>query len=266
MYERQSKKNGTTNFYETVGAVAEKVFETLPRQLKRMAFFEGLAGSDADISAIFEIEEDYESALDTNDEASYLGHERPRRVSSGSVQRNPPPRSPTTGYPMPRTRLNSIMYRGSEAAQSFVSPLAQVFQPLVVDEPIPEEPTDKAEGGSGVTPPVPVPSYGSATRRRLSSVHVMRGHQQPSPPLLQQIQARKFPTLSKSASPPRSALFMRSPEPQSSSRPETASEAIEESRVEHSGGRGVEQRLEDMEKTQKRIEEVLMEIARDIRH
>lgn len=72
LYERQSKQAGTTNLYDTIAHVAEKAFDTLPRSLKRMsmflglyldireaestffsiAFFEGLAGADADIDAV----------------------------------------------------------------------------------------------------------------------------------------------------------------------------------------------------------------------
>ena len=36
MYERQAKQTGALTFYETVSAAAEKVFDTLPRGLKRM--------------------------------------------------------------------------------------------------------------------------------------------------------------------------------------------------------------------------------------
>jgi hypothetical protein len=65
-YERQAKLIGAITFYETVAHIAEKVFS---RSLKRMsvcnfdvlcfvispsylAFFEGLAGVDADIDAV----------------------------------------------------------------------------------------------------------------------------------------------------------------------------------------------------------------------
>jgi hypothetical protein len=34
-YERQAKRAGTSNFRDTLGAVAENVFESLPRQVKR---------------------------------------------------------------------------------------------------------------------------------------------------------------------------------------------------------------------------------------
>jgi len=37
LYERQSKKSGTTGFYDTITAAAEKVIDTLPRHLKRLS-------------------------------------------------------------------------------------------------------------------------------------------------------------------------------------------------------------------------------------
>jgi hypothetical protein len=69
-YERQSKHGGTVTIYDTITHVAERIFDTLPRSLKRMskissvllrfvfihhnssAIFEGLAGADADIDAV----------------------------------------------------------------------------------------------------------------------------------------------------------------------------------------------------------------------
>jgi hypothetical protein len=36
-YERQAKRNGTTTVYDTLSAAAEKVFETLPRSIKRLS-------------------------------------------------------------------------------------------------------------------------------------------------------------------------------------------------------------------------------------
>lgn len=37
LHERQSKKNGTIGFYETIVVAAERIYDTLPRQLKRMS-------------------------------------------------------------------------------------------------------------------------------------------------------------------------------------------------------------------------------------
>jgi len=51
-YERQAKRTGAFTFYETISAAADKVFDTLPRSIKRMTFFEGLTGPDADIDAV----------------------------------------------------------------------------------------------------------------------------------------------------------------------------------------------------------------------
>lgn len=36
-YERQAKHSGSFTFYETVSAAAEKLFDTLPRHLKRLS-------------------------------------------------------------------------------------------------------------------------------------------------------------------------------------------------------------------------------------
>ncbi|KAI0334571.1 hypothetical protein GY45DRAFT_1318147 [Cubamyces sp. BRFM 1775] len=78
--------------------------------------------------------------------------------------------------PLPRARLNSIVTRGLDAAQSAVaSPLAQIFQPLIVDDDgggssllgLDEQGAQEGAGGGGG-----IISYGPATRRRLSSMHV----------------------------------------------------------------------------------------------
>ncbi|KII87361.1 hypothetical protein PLICRDRAFT_42989 [Plicaturopsis crispa FD-325 SS-3] len=202
-YERQSKKNGSTGFYETVAAAAEKVFDTLPRNFRRLTFFEGLAGTDADIDAVFELEEEMDSALDTQEYGTFPTNDdlrqrrmsimSQRRRSSGNHQkRSPsphraerPPVSPTTA--IPRQRVNSVLHRGAEMATSFTSPLAQIFQPLVVDEDIPEDPSAHPGG--------PV-SYGPASRRRLSSMQSVQ-RRTPTDNHLSQVQSlglRKFPS------------------------------------------------------------------------
>ncbi|EEB95083.1 hypothetical protein MPER_06005, partial [Moniliophthora perniciosa FA553] len=168
LYERQAKINGTIGFYDTVSAVAERAVERLPRSVKRLSLFERLAGSDADIDAIFEIEDELNtSALDTRDDpetslgraADKSPQPQHRRTSSSfgksdfrsagqntsmdsnetqaRLQSTLSPSTPPQDI-TPRQRLNSILNKGAEAAQSFTSPLAQIFQPLVVDpvEPI----------------------------------------------------------------------------------------------------------------------------------
>ncbi|KAJ4466152.1 hypothetical protein C8J55DRAFT_527523 [Lentinula edodes] len=228
LYERQAKHNGTTGFYETLIVVTERAYDSLPRQLKRLSIFEGLAGSDSDIDAIFEIEEELDtSALDTRDDVELGPGDKPPlspSVSTSSKPNSPPPSpskrrtsnssnrrtsnslqqrrtsnssqnrpfanqthlTPGGGpssssqdqlggsqpHPIsPRTRVNSIMSRGMEAAQSFTSPLAQIYQPLVVDDDLPlasDESLDQVpsvpQGGA------PLISYGPTTRRRLSSM------------------------------------------------------------------------------------------------
>ncbi|KAJ7765480.1 hypothetical protein DFH07DRAFT_1015251, partial [Mycena maculata] len=205
LYERQAKKNGTTNISETLVVMTENMLETLPRRFKLLNFFEGLAGSDSDIDVVFEIEDELmESALATGDELPTNGDafklQRQRRTSPYSSPTRPQPH-PVAGPPQPssssppparhipvpgpRNRVTSLMHRGAEAAQTFTSPLAQIFQPLVVDDGgIPQEPGVKPPvvqqnlgsgahpSQSGVAHPPPGVSYGPAYRRRLSSIHV----------------------------------------------------------------------------------------------
>ncbi|KAI0343039.1 hypothetical protein BDW22DRAFT_1316922, partial [Trametopsis cervina] len=210
LYERQAKRSGSLTFYETMSAAAEKVFDTLPRGLKRLSLFEGLAGADADIDAIFELEDSEhddteadESALDMNDGGAIppidirsgrrpsQSSRRPR-VSHSSAHTNGPahpsppasprkseggrsPPSPAPSHvPLPRTRLASLVTRVADGLQNAPSPLAQVFQPLIMhEEQADAAPPDGHNGPqlAGNTPPGATGiSYGPATRRRLSSM------------------------------------------------------------------------------------------------
>ncbi|KAJ4469533.1 hypothetical protein J3R30DRAFT_3661617 [Lentinula aciculospora] len=239
LYERQAKRGGTTGFYETLVVVTERAYDSLPRQLKRLSIFEGLAGSDSDIDAIFEIEEELDtSALDTRDDIEFgpQGGDKPPvspSVSVSTSKPNSPPSSPNKrrtsmssnrrmsnstqqrrtsnssqnrslhpshsqvhltpgGGPSsssqeqlggsqphlipPRNRVNSIMSRGLEAAQSFTSPLAQIYQPLVVDDDLPlASDEDESQDQMPLVPQgsAPLISYGPSTRRRLSSIQGM---------------------------------------------------------------------------------------------
>jgi len=96
--------------------------------------------------------------------------------SNGHVHFQTPPSSSTSSpHPIPRPRVNSVLNRGLEVAQSFTSPLAQIFQPLIVDDDgIPED----SEQNSGHAPPMI--SYGPASRRRLSSMTGRRMTSDPS--------------------------------------------------------------------------------------
>lgn len=156
------------------------------------------------------------------------------------------------------------MHRGADMAHTFTSPLAQIFQPLVVDDGgIPEDSVPQHNAPTAPSPSGPAPagvSYGPAYRRRLSSMHVrdqsghgpghgllghMRHHSE-SPKML-------FPTSGGGDDP-----FSASPDERAESIP-TAED------VEDNKGIGWIQRLEKMEARQGRIEALLERIAEDLR-
>lgn len=104
---------------------------------------------------------------------------------STTPQSQPQSLQPPVHIQLPRPRVNSIITRGLDMAQAAASPLAQIFQPLIVDDDlIPEEQGPESANntpgpaghGNGGGPPALV-SYGPATRRRLMSLHAA-----PSPP------------------------------------------------------------------------------------
>ncbi|PSS31019.1 hypothetical protein PHLCEN_2v2432 [Hermanssonia centrifuga] len=229
-----------------------------------LAFFEGLAGSEADIDAIFELEEEFEneSALDLTDAGPIppvdFRHRRPsqparpRGPSSGSISNSPSPlqdsspsspaRKPESSSPaplsppplshiaLPRTRVNSIL----SMAQSAPSPLAQVFQPLMMHEAASaasaaaaaaaDPPAEDQKGGGGggaedgqnapfpkMSSSPPAMSYGGpAVRRRLSSQQQQQQHRRDGS-LPQQaglgLGLRRFPPAAISSPPQTSAVF-----------------------------------------------------------
>jgi hypothetical protein len=255
------------------------------------AFFEGLAGSDADIDAIFQLEDEIdESALDTDDYpgmpthashshphlASHYGSS-PRRPSNTSQKRpnvsHSPPRREQHHHVPPssphgaRARLNSMLSRGAEAAHAITSPLAQVFQPLVVDDdPVTSDPSP---GPLAAAPATSGVSYGPATRRRLSSMKRTPTNDafggQISP-------LKKSSTTGNGprSGPPGNLPLSDSPksglpapddaEPRQSPFPQTAGET-EESEINSGGIIAWTRRLESMEERQKRIESLLMQLV-----
>ncbi|KAF8906298.1 hypothetical protein CPB84DRAFT_1726501 [Gymnopilus junonius] len=258
LYERQSKRAGTLTFYDTVSNVAERIIDTLPRSLKRMTFFEGLAGADADIDAVFEIEGEldgeFDSALDTGDNNDGPPLQNQRRLSGASSRKGRPsvPSSPPKAV---RPRLTSILNRGEN-----FSPLAQVFSPVV------EENREAGMPGTSLAHGV---VYGPATRRRLTS---MQSVQRPAPPDAfnghSHSNVKFFPNITDKSSPeqglpiPRS----RSQDPYHAQPPSTATEVKE---VEDDTGETVEQseimkRLQEIERRQERIEGLLGQIASSI--
>lgn len=122
------------------------------------------------------------------------------------------------------------------------SPLAQLFQPLIVDDAIPEDSYPHAGTREGV-------SYGPVSRRRLSSVTT-----------LQKTAPTQRETENENVSSPgqgpgeRSGLLWE---------PETAEETQEEEST--LGSLAWARRLDSMEKRQKRMEEVLSDILAAVR-
>ena len=74
-----------------------------------------------------------------------------------------------------RQRLTSMVQRGAEAATSFTSPLAQIYQPLVVDDDIVDQEVEPGSPVQHSQPPPPPPaniSYGPDRKStRLNSSH-----------------------------------------------------------------------------------------------
>ncbi|KAK0501531.1 hypothetical protein EDD18DRAFT_1143127 [Armillaria luteobubalina] len=291
LYERQAKFHGTTGFSETFTVAAEKVYDTLPKKLKWLALFEGLTRSDADIDAIFEIEDELNnSALETYPHApsgslsSYQRRDSPvpspsRTVSqtNTSGQQQPPQQNhphfddslsnapshfSSQPFPIARNRVNSILNRSFETAQSFTSPLAQIFQPLLLDDdPIADE---------SHSPPHLV-SFGPASRRRLSSMHQHRrgttdgghGHHSPTHQRSQEGSSLKRTDGGSgllSESPP-AVMSMSSPKDRSFMSLQTAA-AVKEEEAE-SGGYW--EKFAELEARQERMEKLLEQIAHSLK-
>ncbi|KAL4268992.1 Transient receptor potential calcium channel [Pleurotus pulmonarius] len=272
VYERQAKKNHTIGFYSTFSAIAEKAIDTLPRQFKRLTFFDGLAGADADIDAIFEIEEEAsESALDTTEyPMSPVDAPRDRRMSPtkrATKLPSPPPANRQHTGPArdaPRTRVASLLSDAAHNAAHAVSPLAQLFQPLIVDDSIPEESEASTEDGQVHQPhvviPIPQISYGPASRRRLSSIaRRPTGHD-----FNAQAHAtgmRKFPGTSGSA-----GTDHEHPMPESPSQLEESASQMKKDEGDDMGNTSsqVFSRLEKIEERQQRIERLLEQVVAGI--
>ncbi|KAH7870600.1 uncharacterized protein C8R40DRAFT_1175398 [Lentinula edodes] len=171
------------------------------------AIFEGLAGSDSDIDAIFEIEEELDtSALDTRDDVELGPSDKPPlspSVSTSSKPNSPPP-SPSkrqTSNSSNRRTSNSLQQRrtsnssqnrpfanqthltpgGGPSSSSQdqlggsqphpIPPRTRIYQPLVVDDDLPLASDESLDQVPSVPQGgAPLISYGPTTRRRLSSM------------------------------------------------------------------------------------------------
>ncbi|KAH7890816.1 hypothetical protein F5I97DRAFT_1838990 [Phlebopus sp. FC_14] len=301
-YERQSKKSGSIGFYETISSAAEKIIDTLPRSLKRVSLFEGLAGLGSDIDVIFDIQDDMDNAVDTTDFGeAVIQPTIQRRVSRKSdhrssrsslrplaVAKEPPdvvlpqsssaPQSFTSSSP-PRTtdhirqssapialrrRVNSSVNR----PDVLQSPLAQVFQPVIVDDEIPEEHIFDGEGPGGdlLQPPaIPVPlvSYGPASRRRLTSMQSTYRRAM-DPPLSVPVIPRRppLPVIDTRRESLMAGPISASPDQQPGL---ATAEQLEESIEDRGGSLEWMKKMEQMEQRQRRIEDLLMQISANLR-
>lgn len=259
-YERQAKRGGTVTFYDTIGHVTQRAIDTLPRSLKRLsesvntpplrqtvnagalAIFEGLAGADADIDAVrdagsiepvliviqvFEIENEYESALDTDGTANDSSRGQ-RRPSGGSNRRE------HLSKIIPRARLSSSVHHPPEFQST--SPLAQVFNPIL-------------DANTRLEPGI---SFGPATRRRVTS---MPPSQLQTPERQHQLQT--FP----------SSRERESPSPNHDDENESLSKGtIIKAGDELGNGLdfSIIQRLDAMEQRHQRIEELLLQLSQSV--
>ncbi|KAI6126399.1 hypothetical protein EV401DRAFT_2055309 [Pisolithus croceorrhizus] len=283
------KLSNSRGFYDTVSAAAETLYDRLPRPLKRLSLFEGLAGSDADIDIIFEVVEDSEEAVDTENYAdpplpqtalqrqisrksdsrpsrSPLRPSRSRKKRTESHRTPSPSTNQSSAAPRPsehtrhpltpaglRRRLNS-MFNKTDTVQS---PLAQVFQPVVVDDDIPEEhDSDKGVSLQPHSSNGHIVSYGPASRRRLTSMHLMSKRGADSAVQSSDSSQRPaFPAIDTRPEALAAGPLSASPNRQ----PETV-EQVEET-MQNSGGMvELSERIKDMEDRQKRIEDILIQL------
>lgn len=152
------------------------------------------------------------------------------------------------------------------SAQSY-SPLAQVYNPVVVDDNNMME--DLANAGNST---LPVVSYGPATRRRFTSTQ--RRPVEP-PDQADSTQFKRFPTTNYKVSPPEQGILRsRSQDRNSKMQPSTALQSKTsyislQSKASHiSNGELQEstfmQRLDAIERSQAKIESLLTQISRNI--
>lgn len=169
-----------------------------------------------------------------------------------------PPRGPSRPI-QTRPRINSLV----NPAASSASPLAMLFQPIVVEE---EAVADDLQ--DDLAKPPNLLSYGPASRRRVISVSTRRHGRTlvETSSATSALNRWQQDTGQSSRSPTRSDegdLFSRSPDPINHSTlsvPETAAQVLEEE--EREGGEpGLSKRLEMIEARQKRIEEMLMKLT-----
>lgn len=147
------------------------------------------------------------------------------------------------------------MQRSADAATSFTSPLAQIFTPLVVDDDIVEEQTQ-------LNQPPSLVSYGPVSRRRLSSMHRF-------PPMAPMDVQRRLNMSQNTVqeSPGSAGTVQEEPELESDPlpQPESASQALDEEETGEGAFPQLSARLRSIEERQKRIEELILQLAQELK-
>lgn len=183
-----------------------------------------------------------------------------RRISQNSTHRRPSSNGPESSprksnhrdpSPLsPGQRVNSVLNRGTDITQNFLSPLAQIFQPLAMNDDIQED-AEPEPSHLGIPDGV---SYGPASRRRHSAMQ-----RSPAADSATNV-AYRYPSMGTQHE--NQGHLSIGPEVDPSQRePETAEEVQEE----ESAAGGVMQwakRLKNLEQGQKRIEDLLIQLSK----
>ncbi|KAF8507952.1 hypothetical protein BU17DRAFT_57014, partial [Hysterangium stoloniferum] len=231
LYERQKSETGAITFYEYISESLEMIMDKLPKGLKKMAFFDGLKGSGSDIDAVFDIEDEITLAHEDFNQNGNQGQTEPIGLT--------PKKSSLQNSPGASERPRVLPQHLSDVAEA-LSPLAQAYGAVW------EEDTNENQALSSSSQQQQGISFGEVTRRRLSSmVHTRRASDSSHP----------FPRRMISGSPTREVG--RSPPSQ---KPKKVTQL--ESESEMLGEDGVlEKRLVRIEVSQRRIEEMLIQLT-----
>jgi hypothetical protein len=159
-----------------------------------------------------------------------------------------------TGVPL--GRFNSVM-----SAQPY-SPLAQVYNPVVVDDNMMEDLSNSDNSAQ------PIISYGPATRRRFTSTQRRPVAVEP-PDQAYSTQLRRFPTVptmnkNKVSPPEHGILRSRSQDRYLKPQPLQPKASDISDREQHPQRSEFMQRLDDIERRQERIESLLAQISQNL--
>ncbi|PVF92813.1 hypothetical protein CPB86DRAFT_809214 [Serendipita vermifera] len=267
-YERETANLPGTTFSDRVHLATDRLFDSLPRRFRRMTFFEGLAGNGPDIDAVFQIADEIgQSALEMDDGSQHsefvvqppsdpVPQQRPRERSfsgQGHLSASAPGQpiqvksnASEAGTDYSRSRRRSALLSidtFSPAPQQ--SPLAQIYQPVIF-------PDD--QNGDEIGFPLGSPTNLVPRRRITSLTRARRPSIEPH---------QHVPHPARAGGPP-PADHMAMPIP-----PMTVPERAEEEQSFDVGSPAdmveMSRRLVAMEEKQTRIENLLIQLAGEMR-